>query len=456
MVERMFDVDSSPADNERRSGDPSVIAVEDPPEDWPSDWGEEWPGEWPEDPGPQPPSRRQAIDWKSVPIELLGHVLWTADAAQLDNQAAVDLLAAQQRHINHLMAQRARMIVDVTDRSEGDPAVWGEFAGLEVGTALTLTRRAAEAEVELSYAVVHRLPDVWSALYAGEIDWARARTLVRGVEHIREDVAAQEVIAAVIADAPRLTTGQLAARIRRVCLERDPEDAHRRYEKSVEDRRVVTMPRNDGTGDLIAANLPPDRLNEAMQHVDGLARSLLDDRTIDQKRADVVLDLLSGRCLHLRTPAAAGPQITVDLETLIGLADRPGELAGWGPVVADIARQALEEDETGRLRIRVTDADAAVDVATRRPTAAQARGVRHRYPTCVFPGCRMPAGQADLDHTRRYADRGPTSTDNLAPLCRHHHRAKDEGGWSYRRDDGGSITWTSPLGLAYTVDPRGP
>ena len=67
----------------------------------------------------------------------------------------------------------------------------------------------------------------------------------------------------------------------------------------------------------------------------------------------------------------------------------------------------------------------------------------------------MPARRSDLDHVTRYADRGPTHTGNLAPLCRHHHRAKDEGGWSYRID-GRIATWTSPLGLTYVVEAQGP
>jgi hypothetical protein len=40
-------------------------------------------------------------------------------------------------------------------------------------------------------------------------------------------------------------------------------------------------------------------------------------------------------------------------------------------------------------------------------------------------------------------------------LCRHHHRAKTEGGWSWRRDDDGVITWTAPTGHQYvTQTPR--
>jgi hypothetical protein len=52
-------------------------------------------------------------------------------------------------------------------------------------------------------------------------------------------------------------------------------------------------------------------------------------------------------------------------------------------------------------------------------------------------------------------DRGPpgqTRPDNLAPLCRRHHRAKTFRGWAYVRNADGTYTWTSPHGRMFTVD----
>ena len=62
---------------------------------------------------------------------------------------------------------------------------------------------------------------------------------------------------------------------------------------------------------------------------------------MDQLHADVFIDLLNGthtRCGGKR----GGVNLTVDLETLTHLADHPGEFAGYGPVIADIARQVTE------------------------------------------------------------------------------------------------------------------
>lgn len=397
--------------------------------------------------------------WDEVPVTDLAAALAGVDRTTLSDLESVAVLRARQRLINHQMAERALDIVEVSHRCDGGSPVgqanWsGEFSPLEVGAALTLTRRKATTEVELAFELVGRLPTVLAALRAGDLDWAKARVIVQGVEHL-DPLPARRVTDEVLVDAPHLTTGQLAARVRRRCLQLDPHDTRRRYRRSVERRAVELWPHNDGTGDLWARNLPPDRLNAAFDHIDQLARHLPDDRTIDQKRADVLLDLLCGASIDGATPSPR-LQVTVDLETLIGLADRAADIPGWGPVVADVARKALTEDKTGRLRVNVVDGDDTVDVTVRRPTAAQRRAVRHRHPTCVFPGCRMPAHKTDLDHTRRHVDGGPTHSSNLAPLCRFHHRAKDEGGWSYRIDPNGTIHWVSPLGITYTVERRGP
>ncbi len=157
---------------------------------------------------------------------------------------------------------------------------------------------------------------------------------------------------------------------------------------------------------------------------------------MDQRRADVAIDLLTG---HSKPLGRGMVDLTVDLRTLLGLAEQPGELGGWGPVVADIARQVTDRQTDGRWQATVIDdnGDPFAVAVRRRPTTSQARQVRARNRTCVFPGCRRPARSSDLDHTRRHIDGGPTLEWNLAPLCEFHHRAKDEGGWRYRRRPNG-------------------
>ena len=55
-----------------------------------------------------------------------------------------------------------------------------------------------------------------------------------------------------------------------------------------------------------------------------------------------------------------------------------------------------------------------------------------------------------------YSEGGPTASDNLAPLCRRHHRLKTHGGWRYTQVERGTYLWTSPLGSASCATTRAP
>ncbi|HEX2367884.1 MAG TPA: HNH endonuclease signature motif containing protein, partial [Acidimicrobiia bacterium] len=151
--------------------------------------------------------------------------------------------------------------------------------------------------------------------------------------------------------------------------------------------------------------------------------------------------------------------LRVDLATLAELTDAPGDLGGYGPVIADVARQVAAHQEGSRWRVAVTDPDSGAvmwnGTTRRRPSAAQRRYVEARSPSCVFPGCRMPATRSDLDHRVDHSKGGPTLVKYLNPLCRHDHRLKDVG-WKVRPGPDGTTTWTSPLGHTYTTGPDPP
>jgi len=51
---------------------------------------------------------------------------------------------------------------------------------------------------------------------------------------------------------------------------------------------------------------------------------------------------------------------------------------------------------------------------------------------CVVPGCGV-AYSLEIDHVRPLASGGDTRLDNLALLCRHHHRLKTYEGWTLER-----------------------
>lgn len=153
--------------------------------------------------------------------------------------------------------------------------------------------------------------------------------------------------------------------------------------------------------------------------------------------------------------------IHVDLDTLARLADHPGELAGYGPVIADIARQVADASPGAEWRYTATSPTTGQvlhdGTTRRRPTARQRRHIEARDRKCVFPGCRMPATDCDIDHRIPHSEGGPTVIPNLAPLCRHDHRVvRHHAGWTHQTLPDGDHRWTSKLGRIYTTSGRPP
>jgi hypothetical protein len=210
--------------------------------------------------------------------------------------------------------------------------------------------------------------------------------------------------------------------------------------------------------------MPVERVAAAMERVDALARAARhhgDPRSLDQLRADTVLDLLEGTYTGPPPIMRKGViELTVPLLTLMGLADLPGDLAGWGPVCADIARQTATQHADGaQWRFTVRDEHGnlvANGLTRRRPPAQMAAFVRARTGRCIAPGCHRQAARCDLDHCTRHTDGGPTDPINLHPACPWHHHCKDKGGWRYIEVAPNIYLWISPRQRRYYVDRRTP
>ena len=100
---------------------------------------------------------------------------------------------------------------------------------------------------------------------------------------------------------------------------------------------------------------------------------------------------------------------------------------------------------TGAMRSDVT-------TTSYRPPDELAALVRRRDGRCRFPGCSVAARFCDLDHVRPWPA-GPTRDDNLACLCRRHHRVKQRPGWRAALAADGTLTWTDPTGRVRTTLP---
>ncbi|MGI8331202.1 DUF222 domain-containing protein [Actinomadura scrupuli] len=89
-----------------------------------------------------------------------------------------------------------------------------------------------------------------------------------------------------------------------------------------------------------------------------------------------------------------------------------------------------------------------------RPPAAMKRLIQHNHQICAFPSCNRKSTRCDLDHTVPFHKGGPTCSCNLAPLCRHHHRLKQDPQWHLFQPWPGLLVWVTPAGKWHTVIPE--
>ena len=140
-----------------------------------------------------------------------------------------------------------------------------------------------------------------------------------------------------------------------------------------------------------------------------------------------------------------------DPDTPVRVENGPGHLLTAGQLAEWCGRP-----DTANVTVKpVIDLNQPLDCATYTPSPRLAEQIRLRDGRCVFPWCQRPARSCDLDHVIAHADGGDTSSDNLACLCRLHHRMKTHAGWSYTMVEPGVFLWRSPRGYTWLRDRTG-
>lgn len=193
------------------------------------------------------------------PGAVLAAMLDDIDVEMASGFDRVRVLRAHERMQAHYAARSLHTIAGVMEALDESDLVEDcveDATSAEIAAALRLTRRFADQQVQLAIELQGRLPNVWAALCDGDIDVRRARVLVDDTVHLTV-VQAREVVGRVLGDAGLLTTGQLRAPLRKLCIQSDPDDAKTRYGTAVEDRRVATDADPDGVGHLYVLNVPP-------------------------------------------------------------------------------------------------------------------------------------------------------------------------------------------------------
>ena len=415
------------------------------------------------------PDRHVLPDLEVIPVgPFLAAIVGSVERSRLNGYDVVRLMQAEARLENWAAAGKVASVAEVAycppgnaDSSVERSSSAIEYAAGEVAAGLRLTRRASDALLEEALWLSTGGRRVLKFMAAGHLAHAKVKMYESALGHLDQETV-RTVLDATLGDAADLTTGQLRYRVSQQVMTADPDGAKSSFHEGLKERKLVSHSNPDFTGCLHICSGHPFLIAAASRNVDRIARRLKDigdERCLDEIRADVALDLLQGKTSGGVGVASGGGSVhlTVPLETLAGVSDLPGELAGYAPVIADIARQVALRQVDGEWTWSVTHQDQVIATGTTRyrPRAAQKRRAVADYPHCVHPGCRMPAVACDLDHRQPHSRGGRTHNDNLAPLCRYHHMTRHHTPWQYQRSPNGDHQWTSPLGHTYTTK-RGP
>ena len=241
----------------------------------------------------------------------LAAALGAVDLSRVPSTELVDVLRMQSRQCAHEQARLWAALVEVglavppdelpdgasAPTRAAEVAAW---ASSEVAAALTWTSRTADRELDLAQVVVRALPQVFAALWAGNIDRGKAVVFAGYLDPTCGVTAEQAAVicARLLPVAPGLTTAQLRGRLWRAVLAIDPDWARRRYTRAVRGRAVTAVLADDGTVALTGSGLPADEAAVACARVDRLAEAAKragHPGRLGQIAADVYLGLLDGR-----------------------------------------------------------------------------------------------------------------------------------------------------------------
>ena len=328
------------------------------------------------------------MDWDVMPG--CGQLALAADAAVegggrgdsfngVADHELVGLVCAWDRVEAHAAARKLAAVAEVFRRHPEDgfepepgqmPGVVHEFTRDQLALALGESRAAADWLLTVAWHLAIRLGGTLEALRDGIITRPKAELIVRLTQYLEDDEAAA-VEAKVLDRAGRLTPGGLRSAVARAVMEAAPGKARERRETAARFARVERWAEDSGNAALMGRELPPDEVLAADQRICWWAGELKAaglEGGLDELRARAFLDLVLGTDSRPRAPQAdgttdrppgaapspgAGPAggaaggfagqvtLTVPLGTAAGLADRPGELGGLGPVDPWLARDLV-------------------------------------------------------------------------------------------------------------------
>jgi hypothetical protein len=413
---------------------------------------------------------------RAVPgYKVLGELI-QINPRTLGEAGKLDYLAALDRQESWICALKQEALVaiagEVADEHGGIFGAVDDEEREDIATALRLSPTTAQSRIDVARVLVSHLPNTISALASGEISTAHANVIAKETATAIRNGLSEEGIfrveQAALAYAEFHTPGQVATKVKTTIAKFSPEEFEEIVDRARDSRRVSCYPEADGMATVVAI-LPAEDAQTVMKSIEAyiLKRNQDDEGdaewsmlSADMKRADALTYIASQALASMaddvrphRRPISIG--VAVDLQTLLGLAENPGQLAGYGAIPASVARRLAADGNWQRFISDPTTGN-LLDFGREKYTPPQelVDYLLARDRVCRFPGCRRTGQSSDIDHALSWESGGETNPANLGLLCRRHHRMKTHGGWKLESNADGSCTWESPVGKQFFVPAR--
>jgi hypothetical protein len=171
-----------------------------------------------------------------------------------------------------------------------------------------------------------------------------------------------------------------------------------------------------------------------------------DTRTAEQRRHDAAAEVLQ-RVLRSGTlPETGGVPVTVLIRTTVAdLQDEKGGVAVTSHGTQISTGKLLEMSGDAHFLSAVcSDTGGIMSYGRERRLASREQrfALAGRDGGCCFVGCDRPGAWCEVHHVIPWIRGGPTDIDNMALLCRYHHRHFETLGWEVFIQDG--TPWWRP------------
>ena len=419
---------------------------------------------------------------KSDPLDLSDHDLL---AGGIEDLVAENAAAA--RRLARLLEFHQRCECGTSAQAESHFALTPlQETVIEVGDLWGYSPGRIRSDLQRARVLATYFPGVWELCLYGHLDHYRAGIVADAATGCSDDPAGWGALSAAItpwlqdrlrhpgddSELPELvccTVKQLRNKLTYETTKLRPRDAEERFRSAYADRHASarTCPVDgDGMGSLTLTD-SVDRIQLADYRLTlaaKAARAHGDARTLEQLRTDLAVDLILGTIAidsglpelselsdgdasqpgwltHLPTPGYARPiiNVTVPIQTLMGVSDDPALLSGGAVIPATLCRMISQQPGSTWHRMLTDPAGRCMEVSTTtyKPTRSIWNDVVARYQTCFRAGCDRPAADCQLDHRVRFPE-GRTSNRHLQPACERDHKGKHAEGFGVASTSSGT------------------